>query len=342
MKTPQDLWKEALSEMRYCVSPAVYRLWLEGLPLCDYRPGHNEYLVGVPDALARDWLESHMTFALNRRLARLTGEQAAHIRFILIAARPLPDSPADDTEPVVDWTAYGVPPLFTGESLETLDWSAPALQRSTLRHFLGQPLAYLERGIGLTLIGPPGVGKTHLAVGILKAAVAAGWSAHFTGVVTLLDRVRATFDAGRHGVGLQSEFALMRRLVDVRLLALDDLRVDGLTYWGRDRLYAILNARWESGRPTVVTGNEPIEALAKAISRDRPGMDGGTLSRLVRSSLTLEIEGEDRRTDRKRATLAALRQYGPLTADGERVQSLDGGRTTGHDSLAGAKHPPAD
>lgn len=306
--TPDQIWQATLGELRLQLTKSTFDVWLASTALLAHDPDTNAFTIGAPDECARDWLQDRMASTIRRTLTGVSG-RAVSVAFVVNCDHVAKiDATVGDIDNAwaPDGSEFGVPPIFHNESLETLDWSRATLQKPQLREYVEHALDYFEAGIGLTLIGPPGVGKTHIAVGLLKMATLAGWSAHFTGMVSLLDQLRATFGAAKEGALSLSERRILRGLANTRLLVLDDLRVDSLTVWARDRVYAILNPRWEASRPTIVTSNYTPDELVQAMGRERPGMDEGTLSRLVRSALTIRLEGVDYRIERKRKALAAV------------------------------------
>ncbi|MBM3272492.1 hypothetical protein FJY94_04420 [Candidatus Kaiserbacteria bacterium] len=310
--TPDLIWQATLGELRLQLHKPTFDLWLADTIMQAYDPAINEFTIGVPDEHTLDWLQNRLASTIRRTLTGVSG-RAASVRFAVSTDEVSDDDAGPDeaeTEWAPDWSQLGVPPVFYDESLDTLDWSQSTLQKPELQQYLDDALNFFERGVGLTLIGPPGVGKTHIAVGLLKTAALAGWSAQFVGTVALLDQLRATFDSARQGTFSQSERTILRRLTDTRVLVLDDLRLDGLTVWGRDRLYATLNPRWESRKPTIVTSNYTPDELAQPLGRERLGLDEGTLSRLVRTALTIQLNGPDYRLEQKRRALVEARKQG--------------------------------
>ncbi len=307
--TPEQQWFSTIGEMQMLVSRTVYETWLRDTMLLAHDPDTNAFTVGVENAYARDYIESRLRSALQRTLSCICGKPA-ELNLVLSPHSPDAETVDDDGEDPeegpreTDWEGLGVPRILAGESLDTLDWSWPSLQKPELRDYAANALRYFDEGIGLTLIGPKGTGKTHVAVGLLKAAVMDGRSATFAGAVDVFDRLRATIDSERRSS--EKEQRIINSLVDPDLLALDDLRASSLTGWACERLYVIANARWERGLPTIVTTNYTPDELA--YTDKRAGLDEGTHSRLFDAALTIRLEGPDYRAERKRRAVARLRQ----------------------------------
>lgn len=109
---------------------------------------------------------------------------------------------------------------------------------------------------GVMLTGGAGCGKTHLAC----AAVLDGPSGSlFVNVSEMLDDIRRGYDG--HGDGLYTMALSAPRLV------LDDMGSEAVTDWVRDRLYTLINHRWDRCRPLIVTTNVPAGQLAERIGQ---------------------------------------------------------------------------
>lgn len=155
---------------------------------------------------------------------------------------------------------------------------------------------------GLILSGLPGTGKTHLAVGVL-AARCATWlrtfpqavintpeggvlvrpdlEQRFVVVPTLLDRLRA-------GVEYRDRPDPLPALMRAELVVLDDLGREKSTDWVIERLYVLVNERYNQRRPTIVTTNYTPGEL-----NDR-GYDA-LMSRLTEAADIVRIEASDYR-----------------------------------------------
>lgn len=110
---------------------------------------------------------------------------------------------------------------------------------------------------GLLLRGIPGSGKTHIAVAILREVISRGHSGRFENFSDLLSRIRETW----HRESEASEGDLLEIVDQADLLVLDDLGAESVADWVRDRLYLILNRRYENARPVIITTNCSEEEL---------------------------------------------------------------------------------
>lgn len=106
-------------------------------------------------------------------------------------------------------------------------------------------------------MGPSGAGKTHLAAAIANERIAMGEQVLFVVVPDLLDHLRASF-------GPSSEVPydeLFEKVKAIPLLILDDLGTQSSTPWAQEKLFQILNHRYNAQLPTVITCNCPLEDI---------------------------------------------------------------------------------
>jgi DNA replication protein DnaC len=103
----------------------------------------------------------------------------------------------------------------------------------------------------LLLDGEYGSGKTGLAIGVLKLALADSISSVFRVVPELMSEIRATYGTDRE----TSEIDLLAALKAVQLLVLDDIGAERMTGWVEEKLFEILNYRHNEHRRTILTTN---------------------------------------------------------------------------------------
>lgn len=131
---------------------------------------------------------------------------------------------------------------------------------------------------GVFLTGKPGCGKTHLAAAAIKATAPGSL---FCGSSALLEDIRASFESGGRG--------LLERAKSAPLLALDDLGSEAVTDWVRDRLYSLLNTRWDACLPLIVTTNRSPHEIAERIGESAASRITGACAHRI------EVIGPDRR-----------------------------------------------
>jgi DNA replication protein DnaC len=131
-------------------------------------------------------------------------------------------------------------------------------KRRNLRRAYELAKEYAEKPEGwLILLGGYGCGKTHLAAAIANRQIELGMPVLFISVPDLLDHLRATFAP-------QSPATYDNRFEEVKnapLLILDDLGTEAATPWAREKLYQLINYRYNSRLPTVITTNRPLEEI---------------------------------------------------------------------------------
>ena len=115
----------------------------------------------------------------------------------------------------------------------------------------------------LSLHGPYGVGKTHLAVAAAAEREDRGDEVFFATVADLLDYLRATF-APDSAVNHDD---LLDRIRNADVLVLDDMGAERSTPFAEDKLFQIMGYRYEERLPTIITTSQQIEAIASARPR---------------------------------------------------------------------------
>ena len=165
-------------------------------------------------------------------------------------------------------------------------------------------------GTGLLLTGSIGVGKTHLAVGILQALVVErGATGLFFDYRDLLKQVQNSYNRQVSA----TELEILAPVFNAEVLVLDELGASKPTDWVWDTVAHILNTRYNDRRTTIITTNYPNAGPLSAENSPRGTMREETLgdrigermrSRLQEMCVVVEMQGQDFRQSVKRASFA--------------------------------------
>ena len=144
---------------------------------------------------------------------------------------------------------------------------------------------------GLLLMGPCGVGKTHLATSIIRGLVKRGVPCLFYEFGALLKEIQESYNA----IAQTSEMKVLAPVYEVEVLVLDELGASKPTDWVRDTMMRIINSRYNDRKLTLFTTNYMDERPAQTDEtlEDRIGIR--LRSRLYEMCRTVSIDGEDYR-----------------------------------------------
>jgi len=209
-----------------------------------------------------------------------------------------------------DFDNYETDNEVEGSSRQVLDAWARSLTQAKLvvQRFAQEfsPVREMQSEHGLLLMGPCGVGKTHLAVASLKEIVLRGHTGLFYDYRELLKEIQDSYSAESQS----TEMGVLEPVLKADILVLDDVGSSKPSLWALETVGHVLNTRYNEKRVTLLTTNFlDSEAVANGAPRTAgmrtPVMDDSLTERVgkrIRSRLyemcrTIEISAPDYRKE---------------------------------------------
>lgn len=175
------------------------------------------------------------------------------------------------------------------KTLEQFDFDfQPSLDRRLVRELAG--LSFVERAHNVIVLGPPGVGKTHLAIALGVKAVEAGYSALFLTLEMLMSRLVRAMNENRLERSLQ-------QLTYPKVLIIDEIGYLPLSQPEANLFFRLVVRRYERAS-LIITSNKSFLDWGETFGD--PVLATAILDRLLHYSTTLNIKGESYRLKEKR------------------------------------------
>jgi DNA replication protein DnaC len=156
--------------------------------------------------------------------------------------------------------------LLKKMTFDSFDWkrlNLPPEQRESLKHAFDTALDFAKSPENwLVFMGVTGCGKTHLAASIANYRLKEGQPVKFVVVPDLLDHLRSTFSPESPVTYDQ----LFEEVKNAPLLILDDFGEQSTTPWAQEKLYQIINHRYNARLATVITTRLALDEIDPPIS----------------------------------------------------------------------------
>lgn len=163
------------------------------------------------------------------------------------------------------------------------------------RNYVNRAKEIRENNIGLYIYGDNSSGKTYLTACVCNELLWRGYRCVYTNLATMLNEIRGSYDG--QGMG---ECELINRLQAYDFAFIDDLGKEfiGREYnaasskWAEEKLFEVINARYNAQKPTIFSSNYSIAELASVLSLDK-----AIIERINEmATRVLKLDGDDFRT----------------------------------------------
>jgi DNA replication protein DnaC len=175
------------------------------------------------------------------------------------------------------------------KTLEEFDMDfQPSIDKNVMSDL--RTLRFLHNQDNIILLGPPGVGKTHLAIGIGMEVIKAGYMVYYQNSATLIEKLRRANHRGTLDRALKT-------LGKSKLLIIDEIGYLPMDKEGSHLFFQMVSKRYERSS-TIFTSNKSYSEWGEVLGDSV--IAAAVLDRILHHSITVNIKGESYRLSQRR------------------------------------------
>lgn len=260
---PEEIWQAALGELQLKMTRATFDTWLKGTSYIAYEDG--TFVIGVPTAFAKDWLENRLRGVIKRTVSQLMG-RSVEINFVVQPPKPripeeLPPLLTRQEEPPA--RSFCLHPDYTFENF-IVGSSNKLAYTVALSVAEGDSIDYNP----LFIFGGVGLGKTHLLHAIGHRALKRRRKALYVSSEDFTNDLIHSIRNKRTG-----DFRQRYRTID--LLLIDDIQFLAGKESTQEEFFHTFNALHRANKQIVISSDRPPRAIHPLEERLRSRFEGG-------------------------------------------------------------------
>lgn len=285
MIAPEQAWKATLGELELQMTKATFNTWLKGARLISYE--NNEYVIGVRNDYAKDWLENRLRDTILRTLSAVTG-QKAQLRFVVWSDELIAPPPAVLNQGEAEGGNKPAPRATNGYHSHEENGLNKKFTFSTFVVGSSNRLAHaaalsVAENPGQTynplfLYGGVGLGKTHLLHAIGHKCLQDGRTVRYISSETFTNELVYSIRNKQ-----MDQFRERYRTVDV--LMIDDIQFIAGKESTQEELFHTFNELHSQGRQVVISSDRPPKAMATLEERLQSRFEWGLMADIQQPDL---------------------------------------------------------